>query len=56
MVESRGRDGSKNIMNDPWTWTMVRGLTVGVGSGLGGGEQRGKNWDNCNRLTIKLKD
>ena len=27
-------------------------LTEGVGGGLGG-EQRGKNWDNCNRITIK---
>ena len=21
--------------------------------GLGGGRQRGKNWDNCNRITIQ---
>ena len=40
-------------MNDPWTWTMVWGLTVGVGSGLGRGGQRGKNWDNYKRITVK---
>ena len=31
----------------------VWGLTVGPGGGKGGGGQRGKNWDNCNRITIK---
>ena len=40
-------------MNDPWTWTTGREMTVGVRGWLGGGEQRGKNWDNCNRITIK---
>ena len=29
-------------------------LTVGVGGGMGGGKQRGKNWDKCNRLIIKM--
>ena len=38
-------------MNNPQTWTTVWELTVGGGMGRGG--QRGKNWDNCNRLTIK---
>ena len=33
-------------------WTIGWGLAVGVGGRLGGGGQRGKNWDNCNR-TIK---
>ena len=33
--------------NDPWTWA-----TGGAGGGLGGGDQRRKNWDNCSR-TIK---
>ena len=48
MVEGRGRDWSKN-MNDPWTWTtVVWGGTVGARGGLGGGGQKGKNWDNCN--------
>ena len=28
-------------------------LTVGAGGRMGGGRQRGKNWDNCNRITIK---
>ena len=40
-------------MNDPWTWTEEWGLTVGVGDGMGGGGQKGKNWNNCNRITIK---
>ena len=53
MVERRGRDWQRTCMNDPWTWTTVWGLTVGVGAGLGGGGQRGKNWDNCNRITIR---
>ena len=34
-------------MKDPWTWTTVWALTVEVVGGLGGGGQRGKNWDNC---------
>ena len=29
------------------------GFTVGVGGGLGRGGQRGKKWDNCNRIPIK---
>ena len=33
--------------------TNGHGLTVGAGSGLGGGRQRGKNWDNHNKITIK---
>ena len=32
----------RTCMHDPWTWTMERGLTVGVGSGLGGGGQKRK--------------
>ena len=39
-------------MNDLWTWATERGLTMGVGGGLGRGEQRGENWDNCNRTKI----
>ena len=32
------------------------GLTVGAGSGMGRGGQRGKNWDNHNRITkIRIK-
>ena len=41
-------------MNDPWTWTTVWELTVGEGGGMGGGGQRDKNWDNWNRITIKI--
>ena len=40
-------------MNDPWTWTTVWVLTVEVGGGMGGG-QKEKNWDNCNRITVKM--
>ena len=32
----------RTCMNDPWTWTRDRGLTVGERGGLGGGEQREK--------------
>ena len=38
--------------NNPGTWTIGWGMTVGVGGGLGGGGKRGKN-GNCNRITIK---
>ena len=41
-------------MNDPQTWTTVWELTAEVWGGMGGGGQRGKNWDNCNRITIKM--
>ena len=40
-------------MNDPWSWTTLWELTVRAGGGMGGGGQRGKNWDNCIRITIK---
>ena len=41
-------------MNDPETWTTVWEFTVGVG-GLGWAEEgKGKNWDNSNRITIKM--
>ena len=39
-------------MNDPWIQTTVWGLTVGVDGGMSRGGQRGKNWDNCNRITF----
>ena len=29
-------------MDDPWTWTTLQELTVGVGGGLGGGSKGGK--------------
>ena len=41
-------------MNDPWTWTMVLGLTVGAGCGLGGEGQMGIIWKNCNRIMINF--
>ena len=43
----------RTCMNDPWTWTMVWGLTVGTRGRLDGRGQRGGNWDNYNRITIK---
>ena len=46
--------GQRTCMNDPWIWTTVWGLAVRVGGGLGRGGQRGKNWDNYNRITIKF--
>ena len=33
----------RTCMNDLWTWATERGLTMGVGGGLGRGEQRGEN-------------
>ena len=32
----------RTCMNDPWTWTILWELTVGMGAGLGRGQQRGK--------------
>ena len=32
----------RTCMNDPWTWTRERGLTVGKKGGLGRGGQKGK--------------
>ena len=32
----------RTCMNDPWTWTTVWELTVGVGGGIDGGGQGGK--------------
>ena len=43
----------RTCMNDSWTWTTERGVTVGERGGLGGGGQKGKNWDNCNRINNK---
>ena len=40
-------------MNDPWTWTTVWGLTAGAAVGMGKEEQRGRNQDNYNKITIK---
>ena len=36
------RISHRTRMNQPWTWTTVRGWTVGARSGLGRGGQRGK--------------
>ena len=32
----------RTYMKGPWTWTMVWGLTMEVGGGLGGGGTGGK--------------
>ena len=49
--ERRGRTSQRTCMSDPGAWTTGWGLIVRVGGGgMGGG---GKNWDNCNRVTIK---
>ena len=40
-------------MNDAWTWTIERGLTVGERGGLDEGEQKEKNWDKCNKINNK---
>ena len=53
MLERRKETSAKTGMNDPWTWTTPRGLTLGDGMGRGG--QRRENWDNYNRITIKNK-
>ena len=45
------REGTRTCMSDTWTWTTVGSDFAGDGMGRGG--QRGKIWDNCNRITIK---
>ena len=55
MVEGRGGTSQRTCMNDSWTWTMERGLTVEERVGLGGGRGKGKNWDNCNRKSNKKR-
>ena len=52
-LERGGRDWSKNVDERPTDMDNGGGLT-GSGGGLGGGGQRGKNWDNCNIVTIKI--
>ena len=40
-------------MSYPWAWTTV-GIDCGNGGGVGWAEEdKGKNWDNCNRIKIK---
>ena len=52
------KKGKRLVKEHVW---MIHGhgqlweLTVVVGGGMGEGEQRGKNWDNCNRTTIKKR-
>ena len=41
-------------MNDTRTCTTVWELTMGKGGGQDGGGQRGENWGNHNRITIKM--
>ena len=42
MVKRRIGTTQGTYVNDPWTWTIVRGLTVGAGVGLGRGGHGGK--------------
>ena len=39
-------------MHNPWTWT--KGGIAGRKGVLGGGGQRGKNWDNCNNIINEI--
>ena len=42
-------------MNDPWTWTVLWELTMGMWVGWaeeGKGGQRGKDWDSSNKTNI----
>lgn len=41
-------------MHDPWAWTTAWGLAVGERGGMGGGEQRRKNSDNCSSLNNEI--
>ena len=45
-------------MNDPWTWTTVWELTVGMDCGSNGWagwrRAKGENWGNYNRKRIKI--
>ena len=46
MVERKERTSRRTCMNDPWTWTTVWELTVGMGVGwaeLGKGIKIGKS-------------
>ena len=52
-MERRGKDWSKNMYESPTDMDNGVGLTVEQGGGLGREGQRGKNQDNCNRITIK---
>ena len=53
MVEE-GRTSQRTCMNDVWTWTTER-LTVGYRGGLDGGGQKGKKWDNFDRINKFFK-
>ena len=47
-------NSQRTRVNDPWTWTTLWGLAVGAGVGMDGRGQRRKNWDNSNRIIIKM--
>ena len=50
-----GREGRKSLNMYEWPMDTVNRLRIDYecGDTLGRGEQRGKNWDICNRITIK---
>ena len=43
----------RTYMCEPWAWTMVWGLIMGMGTRLGGRGQREENWDNSNNINNK---
>ena len=46
---------TQHTINTTWIKDLnVRPKTVEDGAGMGGGEQRGINWYDCNRITIKM--
>ena len=47
-----GKGISPTYVKGPWTWAMVRGLTMEVGADWAEGG-KGENWDNCNNTNNK---
>ena len=40
----------RTYRNDPWTWTMGWGWTVGAEDRMGQRRAQGENWDNCSKI------
>ena len=51
----KGREGvsQRTCMNDSWTWTTEKGLTMGEKGGLGGVGEKEKKLGHCNRMNNK---